>query len=158
MAANPQPYTNELEACHDDLETLLNMFNGLLEISRLNSGKQDVHKEIAHLDVIAQDAVEFLTPLAEEKQQELIFRVDSSFELSGEPSLLFRAVYNLVENAIKYTPKKGTITVVVDPFGLVVVDTGMGVSSKDKLRIKEPMFRADASRTKQGYGLGLSLV
>ncbi|HIF9063820.1 TPA: sensor histidine kinase [Photobacterium damselae] len=158
LAANPQPYTNELEACHDDLETLLNMFNGLLEISRLNSGKQDVHKEIAHLDVIAQDAVEFLTPLAEEKQQELIFRVDSSFELSGEPSLLFRAVYNLVENAIKYTPKKGTITVVVDPFGLVVVDTGMGVSSKDKLRIKEPMFRADASRTKQGYGLGLSLV
>ena len=73
--------------------------------------------------------------------------------------MLFRsAVYNLVENSIKYTPEQGVIDVIVDHFGVVVIDNGMGVSNEDKKRIREPMFRADRSRTHQGFGLGLSLV
>lgn len=152
------PHTQELEACHDDLEVLLGMFNGMLEIANLNSGKQHIDKEWVDLSQVCRDVVEFLSPISDEKYQQLTFREDEQYRLQGEPSLLFRAVYNLVENAIKYTPEHGVINVVVDHFGIVVTDNGMGVSDEDKERIREPMFRADRSRTHQGFGLGLSLV
>ncbi|SMY32028.1 Sensor protein CpxA [Photobacterium malacitanum] len=153
-----EPYTDELEACHDDLEVLLSMFNGMLEIANLNSGKQQIDKEWVDLSQVCRDVVEFLLPISDEKKQQLTFREDQPYRLQGEPSLLFRAVYNLVENAIKYTPEHGVINVIVDHFGIVVTDNGMGVSDEDKEKIREPMFRADRSRTHQGFGLGLSLV
>ncbi|PSW25814.1 two-component sensor histidine kinase [Photobacterium swingsii] len=148
----------ELEACHDDLELLLGMFNGLLEIANLNSGKQLISKQRVDLTTVAQDAVDFLQPLAEEKQQQLILRQDAAHQLDGEPSLLFRAVINLIENAIKYTPEEGRIVVVIDAFGIVVIDNGEGISDLDKLQVCEPMYRADKSRSQSGSGLGLSLV
>ncbi|MCD9530518.1 sensor histidine kinase [Photobacterium carnosum] len=158
LTQNTAPYTKELEACHDDLEVLLSMFNGMLEIANLNSGKQHIDKEWVDLSQVCRDVVEFLLPISDEKQQQLSFREDQPYRLQGEPSLLFRAVYNLVENSIKYTPEQGVIDVIVDHFGVVVIDNGMGVSNEDKKRIREPMFRADRSRTHQGFGLGLSLV
>ncbi|MGF1689758.1 sensor histidine kinase [Photobacterium kagoshimensis] len=154
---NPQHH-KVLEDCHDDLELLLSMFNGLLEIANLNSGKQLINKQRVDLTTVAQDAVDFLQPLAEEKQQQLFLRQDAAYQLEGEPNLLFRAVINLIENAIKYTPEKGRITVVVDPFGIVVIDNGEGISDLDKPRVCEAMYRADKSRTQSGSGLGLSLV
>ncbi|MDO6496693.1 sensor histidine kinase [Photobacterium sanguinicancri] len=156
-AHNPQ-IKEELEACHDDLELLLGMFNGMLEIANLNSGKQLVSKQPVDLVAVAQDAVDFLRPLAEEKLQQLTIRQDTPYQLDGEPNLLFRATINLIENAIKYTPEKGIITVVIDPFGVVVIDNGEGISDLDKSRVCEPMYRGDKSRTQSGYGLGLSLV
>ncbi|WP_261857007.1 sensor histidine kinase [Photobacterium sanguinicancri] len=156
-ANNPQ-IKKELEACHDDLELLLGMFNGMLEIANLNSGKQLVSKQPVDLAAVAQDAVDFLRPLAEEKLQQLTIRQDTPYQLDGEPNLLFRATINLIENAIKYTPEKGIITVVTDPFGVVVIDNGEGISDLDKSRVCEPMYRGDKSRTQAGYGLGLSLV
>lgn len=158
LATNNSPHQNELEACHDDLEILLGMFNGMLEIANLNSGKQHLEKEYVDLSKISQDVIEFLLPISDEKQQNLYLRQDAPYHLQGEPSLLFRAIYNLVENAIKYTPERGEIIVIVDNFGLVVTDNGYGVSDADKERIREPMFRVDRSRTHQGFGLGLSLV
>nr|WP_330217344.1 HAMP domain-containing sensor histidine kinase [Photobacterium kishitanii] len=158
LTQETSPHTQELEACHDDLEVLLGMFNGMLEIANLNSGKQQIDKEWVDLSQVCRDVVEFLLPISEEKQQQLTFREDQPYRLQGEPSLLFRAVYNLVENAIKYTPEQGVIKVIVDHFGIVVTDNGMGVSDEDKELIREPMFRADRSRTHQGFGLGLSLV
>ncbi|MEC6831341.1 HAMP domain-containing sensor histidine kinase [Photobacterium toruni] len=158
LTQETSPHTQELEACHDDLEVLLGMFNGMLEIANLNSGKQYIDKQGVDLSQVCRDVVEFLLPISNEKQQQLTFREDQPYRLQGEPSLLFRAIYNLVENAIKYTPEKGVIDVIVDHFGIVVIDNGMGVSDEDKQRIREPMFRADRSRTHQGFGLGLSLV
>nr|WP_305460863.1 HAMP domain-containing sensor histidine kinase [Photobacterium leiognathi] len=130
----------------------------MLEIANINSGKHKIDKQWVDLSTVCQDVVEFLLPISDEKQQVLSFREDEPYKLQGEPSLLFRAIYNVVENAIKYTPEQGNIEVVVDHFGVVVIDNGLGVSDEDKGRIKEPMYRADKSRTHQGFGLGLSLV
>ncbi|PSV27434.1 MULTISPECIES: HAMP domain-containing sensor histidine kinase [unclassified Photobacterium] len=152
------PFTKDLEACHDDLEVLLSMFNGMLEISHINTGKHKIDKQWVSLSQVCQDVVDFLLPISDEKKQVLSFREDEPYHVKGEPSLLFRAIYNVVENAIKYTPDEGSIDVVVDHFGVVVIDNGIGVSDEDKGRIKEPMYRADKSRTHQGFGLGLSLV
>ncbi|PSW72257.1 two-component sensor histidine kinase [Photobacterium sp. GB-50] len=158
LEKDTSPFTKDLEACHDDLEVLLSMFNGMLEISHINTGKHKIDKQWVSLSQVCQDVVDFLLPISDEKKQVLSFREDEPYHVKGEPSLLFRAIYNVVENAIKYTPDEGSIDVVVDHFGVVVIDNGIGVSDEDKGRIKEPMYRADKSRTHQGFGLGLSLV
>lgn len=148
----------ELEACHDDLELLLQIFNSMLEISRLNGGQQLLKRQPLKLSEIAADVVEFLYPVADEKNQQLSMRIDKNITIDGDSSLLFRAIFNLAENAVKYTPEGGRISVVIDHFGLVVVDNGPGVAQDDLDRIREPMYRADKSRTETGNGLGLALV
>ncbi len=59
---------------------------------------------------------------------------------------------------MKYTPEDGKVEVIVDHFGVMVADSGIGISDQDKLYVCRPMYRADKSRTEQGNGLGLSLV
>ncbi|UQV24238.1 sensor histidine kinase [Vibrio sp. J383] len=153
-----EAHQDQFSACHDELELILSLFNSMLEITKLNSGQTPIATERVGLGKIAQDAIEFISPIAEMKQQKLVCRLDQECEVLGDKSLLFRAVFNLVENAVKYTPEKGEIEVVVDYFGVTVADNGIGISDSDKMNVCRPMFRADKSRTELGNGLGLSLV
>jgi len=149
---------NQFSACHDELELILSLFNSMLEIAKLNSGQTNIKSTSVELGKIARDALEFVTPLADQKQQALSLREDQPCILSGDPSLLFRAVFNLLENAVKYTPNHGKIEVIIDQLGVTIADSGIGISDEDKLHVCQPMYRADKSRTEQGNGLGLSLV
>ena len=56
---------------------------------------------------------------------------------------------------LKYTPRGGVIEVIADPFGVVVADSGIGISDEDRPKVCEPMFRADKSRSESGSGLGV---
>ena len=150
--------SDQLSACHDELELILSLFNSMLEIAKLNSGQTKLATEAVDIGRVAHDAIEFISPIAEMKQQRLICRQDQPCEVQGDKSLLFRAVFNLIENAVKYTPDHGEIEVIIDHFGVVVADNGIGISESDKMSVCRPMFRADKSRTEQGNGLGLSLV
>lgn len=149
---------DQFSACHDELELILSLFNSMLEIAKLNSGQLTIETEAVDLGKVPQDALEFVSPLAEQKQQSLLFRQDQACTIVGDPSLLFRAVFNLIENAVKYTPKRGQVEVIIDHFGVVVADSGIGISDNDKLHVCRPMYRADKSRSEHGNGLGLSLV
>ncbi|WP_047045996.1 sensor histidine kinase [Vibrio mexicanus] len=149
---------DQFSACHEELELLLSLFNSMLEIARLNSGQLSIETESVDLGQVAKDALEFISPIAEQKQQRLVFRQDQPCIVTGDRSLLFRALFNLIENAVKYTPEKGEVNVVIDHFGAVVADNGVGITDQDKLLVCNPMYRADESRTEIGNGLGLSLV
>ncbi|CAK4073949.1 sensor histidine kinase [Vibrio sp. 16] len=148
----------QISACHDELELILSLFNSMLEIAKINSGQVTLQAEPVDLAKISQDAIEFISPIAEQKQLSLTFRQDQTCQVKGDPSLLFRAIFNLVENAVKYTPENGQINVVVDRLGVVVADSGIGIADKDKPNVCRPMYRADKSRSEHGNGLGLSLV
>ncbi|MCG7497854.1 HAMP domain-containing histidine kinase [Vibrio sp. Of7-15] len=149
---------DQFSACHDELELILSLFNSMLEIAKLNSGQLTIETEAVDLGRVAQDALDFISPLAEQKHQSLLFRQDQACTVVGDPSLLFRAVFNLIENAVKYTPEHGQVEVIIDHFGVVVADSGIGISDSDKLHVCRPMYRADKSRSEHGNGLGLSLV
>jgi len=140
------------------LELILSLFNSMLEIAKLNSGQINISKESIDLGKVTQDAIEFIAPVAEAKQQRLTFRQDTLCEVTGDRSVLFRAVFNLLENAVKYTPSGGSIDIVADCYGVVIADTGVGISDYDKMYVCRPMYRADQSRSEAGNGLGLSLV
>lgn len=148
----------QISACHDELELILSLFNSMLEIAKINSGQLNLRTEQVDLAQVSQDAIEFIAPIAEQKQQHLRLRTDGQCQVLGDPSLLFRAIFNLIENAVKYTPRFGEIEVVVDVLGVVIADNGIGIADGDKPHVCRPMYRADKSRSEHGNGLGLSLV
>ena len=102
--------------------------------------------------------------MAEERGLSLSMEVDGfgSAEMMGDPSLLFEAIGNLVDNAIKFTPSDGRITVRVfrndETLEITVSDTGPGIAAAEREAVLRRFYRAEKSRHASGSGLGLSLV
>ncbi len=117
---------------------------------------------VLDLTDVAGDVAELYEPLAEEKGIVLKLQRSGSAQIEGNRSLVAQALANLVDNAIKYTPAGGrvSITVVQGPEGVVlaVADSGPGIPAQDRSRVVERFVRLEASRNSPGTGLGLSLV
>lgn len=141
-------------------ERLSRMVKTLLDMSELQTVARD--DEIA-LDALVEEVLADLEPLAQEKTIHLTAQCDA-VTMTGSDILLYRLVYNLVENAIKYNTPGGTVTVGVAQqdkhIRLTVADTGTGIPEDLKERVFEPFFRLDKSRSRAlgGVGLGLALV
>ena len=141
-------------------DRLNKMVKTLLDMSELQTvGRDD---EIV-LDALVDEVLEDLEPLAEGKNIRLI-RKCKDITMVGSDILIYRLVYNLVENAIKYNHSGGQGTVTADRkekhVYLSVEDTGAGIPEELKERVFEPFFRVDKSRSRElgGVGLGLALV
>lgn len=141
-------------------ERLSKMVKTLLDMSELQTVARD--DEVA-LDALVEEVLADLEPLAQEKAIHLAAQCDA-VTMTGSDILLYRLVYNLVENAIKYNTPGGTVTVGADRqdkhIRLTVADTGTGIPEELKERVFEPFFRLDKSRSRAlgGVGLGLALV
>lgn len=141
-------------------DRLNKMVKTLLDMSELQTvGRDD---EIV-LDALVDEVLEDLEPLAEGKNIRLIGQC-KDITMVGSDILIYRLVYNLVENAIKYNHSGGQVTVTADRkekhVYLSVEDTGAGIPEELKERVFEPFFRVDKSRSRElgGVGLGLALV
>ena len=141
-------------------DRLNKMVKTLLDMSELQTvGRDD---EIV-LDALVDEVLEDLEPLAEGKNIRLIGKC-KDITMVGSDILIYRLVYNLVENAIKYNHSGGQVTVTADRkekhVYLSVEDTGTGIPEELKERVFESFFRVDKSRSRElgGVGLGLALV
>jgi signal transduction histidine kinase len=144
-----------------EADHLLNTFNALLRISRIETEKQKSQFQKIAIHSIVQDAVELYEALAEDKKIMLKANLEE-INFIGDQNLFFQAVANLLDNAIKFTPQNGTIEInlkgVKEFFSLSIKDTGSGVPEDQTDKIFDRFYRADTSRNKSGNGLGLSLV
>ena len=144
----------------EQTERLSKMVRTLLDMSELQTIARD--EEIA-ISALVEEVLADLEPLAQEKGINLIEKCDNVL-LMGSDILIYRLIYNLVENAIKYNFSGGTVTVNAtqqnSQLHLTVEDTGNGIPEELKERIFEPFFRLDKSRSRElgGVGLGLALV
>lgn len=144
----------------EQTERLSKMVRTLLDMSELQTIARD--EEIA-IAALVEEVLADLEPLAQEKGINLIEKCDNVL-LMGSDILIYRLLYNLVENAIKYNFSGGTVTVNAtqqnSQLHLTVEDTGNGIPEELKERIFEPFFRLDKSRSRElgGVGLGLALV
>ena len=141
-------------------DRLSKMVKTLLDMSELQTvGRDD---EII-LDALVDEVLEDLEPLAQEKNIKLIGKC-KDITMVGSDILIYRLVYNLVENAIKYNHSGGQVTVTAykeqKHIYLSVADTGSGIPKELRERVFEPFFRVDKSRSRKlgGVGLGLALV
>ena len=141
-------------------DKLNRMVKTLLDMSELQSVGRD---DKIILDAIVEEVLADLEPLAVEKNIKLIGKCEDA-TLIGSDILIYRLVYNLVENAIKYNHPLGQVTVTAYQRNkhvyLSVEDTGSGIPKELRERVFEPFFRVDKSRSRElgGVGLGLALV
>ena len=143
-----------------DLDRVLSMSDQLLRLAQVESATLDKVRLIK-LDELASVIVEFYQPVATEKLISLDYNV-TGLSIMGDPDLLFQALSNLLDNAIKYTPIEGSVTIsarkVHRHCEIDVADTGPGVPEKDLELLFERFHRVDSARSAPGFGLGLSLV
>ncbi|EIJ43617.1 signal transduction histidine kinase [Beggiatoa alba B18LD] len=145
-----------------EADHLLNTFNALLRIGRLESGCHRSEWVEINLSQLLADAIEFYEVIALDKQQTLISHITPNVFIDGDRDLLFQAIANLLDNAIKYTPEMGTIDIALQQYEqrveFSVTDNGGGIPDTYKDKVLERFFRMESSRTTTGNGLGLSLV
>ena len=151
-------YLNTLIA---ECDGLLGTFNALLRIANIEAGKHQSTFAPLSLGALVEDVVELYEPVAADKNISLVC-YHTTTTITGDKDMLFQAIANLVDNAIKYTPEGGTITITIAPDGkggrISVADTGTGVPDGHKHLVFRRFYRVDGSRHQSGSGLGLSLV
>jgi signal transduction histidine kinase len=156
------PQMEHVERSISDADQLLSTFGALLRIARIEAGGHRSVSEAVDLAELVQDAAELYEPLAEEKAIALETRVEGSPSISGDRDLLFQALTNLLDNAVKYTPPDGRLSLAIRELeGRVEVsvsDTGPGIPADERGNVLQRFHRLERSRTTPGSGLGLSLV
>jgi signal transduction histidine kinase len=150
--------TRALEEC----DHLLEMVNTMLDISEADAGAIKLTIENTDMARLVQDAYELFQPAAEAKGVTIFCKVSENSYVSGDIQRLQRMVANLLDNALKYTPPGGTVTISVNgdqgQVAISISDTGIGISKGDLPHIFTRFYRCDPSRSQGGIGLGLSLA
>jgi signal transduction histidine kinase len=162
----------EVDVAIADADELLSAFNALLRIARIEAGSR--RAAFADLDplTLLEDVAELYEPLATESTQQIQVETEvtsaprgsdgSPCHLHADRDLLFQALANLVDNAIKHTPSGGQIRLQATCTGqgveLSVTDNGPGIPEALRAKVLQRFFRIEESRAAPGHGLGLSLV
>ncbi len=151
-----------VDAAMADADGLLATFNALLRIASIESGRRRAAFESVSLDDVMRDVVELYEPLVEQKAQSLELSISENVHVRGDRDLLFQAFANLLDNAIKYTPRGGQIRVSLEDGTagprIRIIDTGPGIPEQSRSQVFKRFFRLEESRHTPGNGLGLSLV
>ncbi len=154
--------SGEIEAAVEETDHLIGTFNALLLIAEAEAGVARESMSQVDLRGILEGVAELYGPLADEKEITLSIAPSGSAVVACNPRLVSQALANLLDNAIKYTPSGGKVTVALEhtPGGIAlhVGDSGPGIPKEDRARVLERFVRLEASRHSPGTGLGLSLV
>lgn len=147
-----------------ETDRMIALINDLLDLSRIESGKQPLNLEPVDLKQIFDDTIMILQNKADAKQMTVQNLIYDSVVVQGDAKLLKQVAINLVDNAIKYTPEGGTVTVEAvkspDDVEIIVSDNGLGIPAQHLDRIFERFYRVDKGRARNmgGTGLGLAIV
>jgi len=154
-----EPLRPIMEQTLKDAESMIATFNALLDIARAEAGSERAAFSDVDLAVLTRDIVELYQPLAEDKNQTLTMTLAPGATVPANRHLLSQALANLLDNAIKYTPKSGKIAVTVtDGLTITVADSGPGIAPDNREKVLDRFTRLDETRATSGNGLGLSLV
>ena len=160
--AQPGATREALADCLEESERVLNMLNTLMDIAEAEAGMMKLQREPVDLCQLGREAVELYEYVAEEKKVAVHTDFPSPCEASVDRIRMRQVFANLLDNAIKYTPAEGSVTLSIrcEPGGAVATfrDTGIGIPAEEQERIWARLYRGDKSRSQRGLGLGLSLV
>jgi two-component system, NarL family, sensor histidine kinase BarA len=172
-----------VKTIHEKGEQLLGLIKGLLDLSKLESGTMSMRRRSILIKEVLDEVLSTLNPIARKKGVELRLDVEGvSTELRADPERLRQVFINLVDNALKFTPPGGSVTMrartvstasdgeddagfalmapALSKIEVRVIDTGIGIPSHERLKVFDPFYQVDSSSTREygGTGLGLSIV
>lgn len=158
-----QYYHQILKSNKEELNRLSTLVENLLFLAREDQNKHDLQFETIDITDVISSVIADLNSEIKKKRIKIIFQPsEESITVHGNASLLAQLFFNLIDNAIKYTPVKGTLTVSLIKknkiIEIAVKDTGIGISPTIQGKVFERFYRADSSRSLiKGYGLGLPI-
>jgi len=156
-------YQQSQGAIIEECDRLVGVINTMLAIAEADAGLKKVQCVALDIVTLVRQGCEIFELVAQDKNITLNFKSEQpSLIVSGDAPRLQRVVSNLLDNAVKFTPVGGSITVSLTQETkhafITVADTGIGISPENQLRIFEKFYRVDTSRTNPGNGLGLSYI
>jgi signal transduction histidine kinase len=161
QSGDPMQHREALADCLEESDRIVSMLNTLMDISEAETGVVNLAREPVRLDQLLHEVVELYEEVAEAKQISMTLEA-ADIVVSASRDRLRQAFANLLDNAIKYTAAPGSVAIRAFPEGaeavVTVTDTGVGIAPEHLPRIWDRLYRADASRSERGLGLGLSLV
>ncbi len=155
-------YRDALQETIEEADDLIRTFDALLMIARMEAGARSGGYGPFDLCAAVADVAELYEPLAEEHGLRIVTRCNGELPIEGERQLIAQAVANLLDNAIKYAAPSPDVEIAVTARDgaaeIAVADHGPGVPPGDRDRVLKRFVRLEASRSRPGSGLGLSLV
>jgi signal transduction histidine kinase len=165
LRTHPPPATTfaEIHQSVADIDRVIGIFNALLRLAEIDSGVRRAGFRQVELSGLAIDIAELYGPLADEKHATLLVDAPVAHVVNGDPHLLAQAVGNLVDNAVKYIPFGGEVSLRIVRadaawIEIVVADNGPGIAEAEKALVTGRFYRCHRSVGETGIGLGLSLV
>lgn len=153
--------SQEIQDAVNECDKLLEIFNSLLRLNRLEHGREKLQKKRINIKNIIDDAIELYEPMFEDKSILIKSQIEAS-TLNIDKNLIFQSIVNILDNCYKYA---GVNTYVAvngflhnSKYTIEISDSGGGISAINSDKIFDKFFREDISRTKAGNGLGLALV
>jgi signal transduction histidine kinase len=164
--ASPQTRERALETVIEESDKLIQTFNALLMIARVEAGAPSGALTEIDISPIVADVAELYTPVAEDEGIEVSTDIAEGVLLRANRELIGQAMVNLLENAMKYAKPEdgstGRISIGLEKIDanvvITVADNGPGIPEADRIRVLERFVRLEKSRSEQGSGLGLALV
>ena len=157
-----EEYREVIGSMLEEADRLARLVEGLLTLSRADGGNVVLRRERVDLAELAREVAAHLGVLAEEKRQAIAVVASEPVDVQADRMVMRRALINLVDNAIKYTPEGGSVGILVrrEPGGptIEVVDTGPGIGTEHRERIFDRFYRIDKARPRDGVGLGLAIA
>jgi signal transduction histidine kinase len=160
--ADPSTAREALADCVEESERVLSMLNTLMDIAEAEAGMMKLDRQPTDLCALAREVIELYQYVAEEKQISIHANLPDTCRALVDAIRIRQVFANLLDNAIKYTPDQGHVTLGLRQEGSETIvsfrDTGIGIAPEEQNRIWDRLYRGDKSRSQRGLGLGLSLV
>jgi len=157
-----QQQMDHITSAIEEADSLLSAFNAILRISKVETGANTGSFSLFSITNLLQDVGEFYEPLAINKDISLRIETGNSIVMDGDRDMLFQAIANIVDNAIKYSKQGGEIKLQSESEGnqiiLTVSDNGSGIPNQEKSKVFNRFYQLSKHRGEKGHGLGLSLV
>jgi signal transduction histidine kinase len=163
-AQTTEDYAGAIDSAIAQSDVVLNRFTALLRIAEIEAGGRRMSFGLVSLDTVLRDVVELYEPLACERGLTMKLNVGASVEVIGDADLLFGVIENLLDNALKFTPRGGEVALeayAIDELAVLqVADTGPGIEAGEREAVFRPFYRSRGMKAPAtaGHGLGLSLV
>ncbi len=150
------------DGCISDMDAILETFGALLRIAQIESGMPARRFAKVDLSEMLRTVIEVYQPMAEEKGHQFTADIASGLTVWGDRELLAQMIANVIENAMKHSPRRSFISVVTSrsasTIAVAVSDSGPGIPGEQRARVFQRFYRLERSRSTPGNGLGLSLV
>lgn len=161
---DPELRREFLQDVNKEIDRLNLVIGDLLTLVHIDSHKMKLRREMMPLGESVRDVIRRLAPMAAQRRQEIEVGIHDECEMFADPLKLQQVIYNIIENAVKYTPDGGKVRVTLVRDGrdavLKIADNGVGIPKEDLPHIFERFYRVDKARSRDtgGTGLGLSIV